>query len=66
MKKFLMNTDCSYRNEEFETYEEAEVAAKKYAAKNLEDAQIIRRELLATVKPDLKEVPVLIERSNPA
>ena len=61
-----METDSRWSNEEFETYEEAEVASKKYVAKNLEDVTIVRREALATVKPDIKDIPVLIERANPA
>lgn len=61
-----MDTGSRYTSEEFETYEEAEVASKKYVAKNLEDVAIVRREALATVKPDIKDIPVLIERANPA
>lgn len=66
MKKFLMMTECRYSHQEFDTYEEAEVASKKYVAKNLEDVTIVRREALVTVKPDIKAIPVLVERANPA
>lgn len=66
MKKFLMQTGSHYTTEAYETYEEAEVASKKYVAKNLEDVTIVRREALATVKPDIKAIPVLVERANPA
>lgn len=61
-----MQTDSRYTSDEFDTYEEAEVASKKYVAKNLEDVTIVRREALATVKPDIKAIPVLVERANPA
>lgn len=67
MKKFLVEVDENrWGNSEHETYEEAEKAAKLRTMKELEVTKIIRRELLATVKPDIKDMPVIVERNNPA